>query len=188
MRGKWIQLQLILSLLAIFTLVLNVVPARADWQFESDNDRTGISTYASSFWAQGYGAVSYSKFMNISQDEGDYWGILTISCVRKKLNVVINVNTSGSGNEGVRFDNPGYINISLNGVPTKKYRTMGSEYGDTIYLTSPDSKTLVKFMMTKRYLSVAPRLKFSSQKVAMFFDVSGLSKGKTRFRYAGCLI
>jgi hypothetical protein len=188
MRGKWFHRPLLVAFPLIFALALNAAPSRADWQFESDNNRTGISTYASSFWAQGYGPVSYSKLMNISLDEGDYWGILTISCVRKKLNVVITVNISGSGNDGIRFDNPGYINISLSGIPTKKYRTMGSEYGDTIYLTSTDSKTLVKSMMTKSYLAVAPRIKFSSKKVAMFFDISGLSKAKTRFRYAGCSI
>ena len=188
MRCKWLPRPLIVVFSAIFALVLTSAPSTADWQFESDNNRTGISAYASSFWAQGYGPVAYSKLMNISLDDGDYWGILTVSCVRKKLNVVISVNISGSGNEGIRFDNPGYINVSLSGTPTKRYRTMGSEYGDTIYLTSTDSKTLVRSMMTRSYLAVAPRIKFSSKKVAMFFDISGLSKAKTRFKYAGCSI
>lgn len=174
-------------LLSIF-LAVGVVPAQAVWQFESDNKSSGLSAYASTFWAEGFGPVSWERLLNLPLDDGDLWATLTVGCVSKKLNVVIAVTQAGSGNDEIRLDNPGYLTITLNGLPAKRYRTVGSDYPDTFYLSNTDSKALVKTMLKRSYLTLSPRIKYSNKKLSMLFDVTALTKGKTRFKYAGCTI
>lgn len=178
------------SIIFLLTAALTFggTPSHAVWQFDSENSSSGLSAYASTFWADGFGPVSWERLLNLPLDDGDLWGTLTVSCIRKKPSVAITVQQAGSGNEELRFDDPGYLSITLNGLPAKRYRTIGSEYKDSFYINNTDSKTLVKNLMKRNFLSVAPRIKFSSKKVSMLFDVSGLSKGKTRFKYAGCSI
>ena len=180
------SLRVSLALLLSLVLSLPVSSVHADWQFESDNDRSGLSAYGSSFWAQGYGPVTYGKLMNLDMDEGDLWAAITVSCIRKRLYVSIRINQVGSGNQEIRLDDPGYVGVTISGVSEKRYRTEGSDYKDTLFIKSNDSKVLVKAMLGKSFLVVSPRIKSMNQRVRMLFDISSLSKGKTRFRYAGC--
>lgn len=187
-RVKLVRRRVSVIFLLATALVFSGTPSYATWQFESENSSTGLSAFASSFWAEGFGPVSWQRLLNLPMDDGDLWATLTVSCIRKKPTVAISVQQAGSGNQELRFDDPGYLSITLNGLPAKRYRTAGSEYKDSFYINNTDSKALVKSLTTRNYLSVTARIKYSTKKVSMLFDVSGLSKGKTRFKYAGCTI
>lgn len=180
--------RVLISLFVSTAFVLTSNPSQAVWQFDSENDRSGISAYAATYWAQGYGPVSLSRLMNLDMEESDLWGILTLSCQRRSLRASIGLYQAGSGNDSIRLDNPGYVTITLNSTAAKRYRTTGSDSADTFFLAQTDSKNLARAILSRSYLSISPRIKYSNKRVNMLFDVTSLSKGKTRFRYAGCTL
>ena len=180
------KFRLFITFLISFTLVFTGTPAQAVWQFDSENSRRGISAYAATYWAAGYGPVSLSRLMNIDMEDDDLWGVLTLSCESRSLRASIGLYQAGSGNDQIRLDNPGYVTITLNSTLAKRYRTTGSNYPDTFFIASTDSKNLARSMMSRSYFSITARVKWTSKRVNMLFDITGLSKGKTRFRYAGC--
>jgi len=180
------RLRLLVASLISFQLISTGTPAQAVWQFESENSRKGISAYATTLWAEGYGPVSLSRLMKIDMEEGDLWAVLSLSCSSRLLRASIGLYQAGSGNDPLRLDNPGYVTITLNGTAAKRYRTTGSDSTDIFFITNTDSKNLVRSMMSRSYLSISARVKSESKRVNILFDITGLSKGKTRFRYAGC--
>ena len=179
--------RILVVLVLLFSMILSITPTHAIWQFESENDRGRLSAYASSFWIEGIGPVSYEKFLNQELDEGTLWSVMTISCVRKSLAISISVGQAGSGNEDIKLDDPGYVDIRFDNAAQRRYRTYGT--GDQTTLAIYNGvKTLVSGMMSKKRLSASPRIKYSTKRIPLVFDISGLSKAKTRFRYAGCSI
>ena len=163
--------------------ILTPYQARA-WELNSENSRTGIITTASQFWVEGYGPVSAKQIFSGDFEDDLYWAALTLYCEKKSLKVVIFLYQVGSGHDELKLDDPGYISISLNGSPAKKYGTFGTGIPGTIAVKK-DAVALAKAMLTKRTFSTTLRIRYGDR-IPMKFTISDLSKARTRFKYAGC--
>ena len=154
------------------------------WDLNSENSRSGILTTASQFWVAGYGAVTAKQFFQGTFEDDIYWASLNLVCEKKKLSIYIYLTKTGSGHEDIRLDDPGYISLLFNGNTSKRYRTYGSGQKDVIVIQK-DAISLAKAMVGKSSLSTSLKPRYGNR-IQIKFDVSGLSKAKTRFKYAGC--
>jgi hypothetical protein len=164
-------------------------PAFAEWELESENKPSGVSTYATTFWLQGYGSINLDNLVRMEDrvDEGTYWSTLMLSCVRKKLIIGINLNVAGSGNREIVLDDPGFAYLRFNSSAQRRYKTYGTDLESSISFTA-EARNIVAQILKSKSLSVTLKDRNSRDKISMIFDVTGLSKAKTRFRYAGCKI
>jgi hypothetical protein len=165
-------------------LVSSQQPASAEWFLESQNSRSGVTTYASTFWIENFGPASLEDIEQEDLEEGTFWSILTASCVNKKLSFVITLEIAGSGNVDIRLDDPGYAFLKFN-LLTKRYRTAPSDFNASLSFVSDAKKILSDALRTSR-MSVTLRELSTRERVTAIFDLSGLSKAKARFRSAGC--
>lgn len=172
--------------LTSFSLLIGLLfpTASNSWYLNSDNSRSGIFTVASQFWVDGVGPVTTKQFFQGSFEDDQYWASLNLVCEKKKLSVNIYLTKTGSGHEDIRLDDPGYISLLFNGSMSKRYRTYGSGRKDFIVIQK-DAQALAKAMLSKRSMSTTLKPRFGNR-IPIKFDVSGLSKAKTRFKYAGC--
>jgi hypothetical protein len=185
-----LKMSLILRIVLILTLTLSLSlnsTASALWRLESVNNKSGLSAYATSFWLQGSGAVTFDTLMSKDVREGTYWAILMTSCIKKKLALSIVVNQSGSSNRAIRLDDPGFANIVFDDRVKKRYRTWGSGIDSSIGFLN-DAKKLVQEINKRKKMTTVLKLTSSNERILVTFDVSGLDKAKTRFRYAGCAL
>ena len=175
---------LLLSLLILFS---ESPSSRAEWEFESQNKPSGISSYATTFWVEGIGPISLDDLAQLEDEieEGSYWSTLMVSCVRKKLAVSINLNMAGSGNREIVLDDPGYAYLRFDSVTSRKYRTFGSDLPSSISF-STDAKAIVTYFIKSRTVATTVRDRVARERITIEFDVSSLAKAKARFRYAGC--
>lgn len=176
---------LLISLLTLALALGSTSVANAEWRFESKNERSGISTSATTYWVQGYGPVSFDELMSATQEDGAYWAILMVGCTEKRLYVSAIVNQFGSGHDEIRLDDPGYADIIFNNTIKKRFRTWGSGVSGTIGFIS-DAKKLTKEMLKRKSMSTVIKNNAKNQRIPLLFDVSQLSKASTRFKYAGC--
>ena len=172
------------------TLIFGVVmtsPANAVWEFESENRPSGISSYATTFWLEGEGAISFDDLVQIEDEieEGTYWATLTASCVKKKLLIGINLNMAGSANQDIVLDDPGFAYLRFDSSPLRKYRTYGSDLQSSINFSS-EARVISTNLMKANKLTLTVRDRIARERITMVFDVSGFAKAKSRFRYAGC--
>lgn len=177
--------------LLTLVLILGLTPtsANAQWELESENKPSGVSTYATTFWLQGYGPINLNNLVRMEDrvDEGTYWSTLMLSCIRKKLIIGINLNISGSGNRDIVLDDPGFAYLRFNSSAQRRYKTYGTDLESSLSFVS-EASSIVTQMMKSKNMSVTLKDRNSRDRVSMTFDVTGLSKAKTRFRYAGCRI
>jgi len=175
-----------LTALVSLSLLLGLLFPNASnsWELNSENSRSGIFTTASQFWVAGYGPVTPKRFFQGTFEDDIYWATLNLMCQKKKLSVYIYLTKTGSGHEDIRLDDPGYISLLFNGSISKRYRTYGSGQKDVIVIQR-DAVSLAKAMVSKTTLSTSLKPRFGNR-IQIKFDVSGLSKAKTRFKYAGC--
>jgi len=178
---------ILLTVVLIFGLTST--PASAEWEFESENKPSGVSTYATTFWLQGYGPINLNNLVRMEErvDEGTYWSTLMLSCIRKKMIIGINLNVAGSGNRDIVLDDPGFAYLRFNSSAQRRYKTYGTDLESSISFVA-DAGSIVSQILKSKNLSVTLKDRNSRDKVSMIFDVTGLSKAKTRFRYAGCKI
>lgn len=172
--------------MSILTLLTSIqIPYTANaWELNSENTRSGIVTSASSFWVEGYGPVTAKQIFSGDFEDDLYWASLSLYCEKKSLSVVIFLYQVGSGHDELKLDDPGYISISLNGAPAKRYRTYGTGISGTIAIKK-DAVALAKAMLSKRTLTTTLRIRYG-ERIPMKFTISDLSKSRTRFKYAGC--
>jgi hypothetical protein len=173
--------------LALLLSLSSTSAASASWRLESVNNRSGLSAYATTFWLQGSGSVDFETLMNENVPEGTYWAILMTSCIKKRLTITISVNQSGSGNADMRIDDPGYASVVFDDRVKKRYKTWGSGIESSIGFLS-DAKKLAIEMGKRKKMTTVLKLSSSNERLFIQFDISGLAKAKTRFRYAGCPI
>lgn len=175
--------------LALFFPLLLMSPASATWEFESENKPSGVSAYATTFWLEGTGPITLDDLVQVEDeiDEGSYWATLMVSCVKKKLQVGINLNMAGSGNREIVLDDPGFAYLRFDSLALRKYRTYGVDLPSSLYFSS-DAKAITTNLLKASSLSLTVRDRIARERIALKFDVSGFSKSKTRFRYAGCRI
>lgn len=176
------------SRLLISVLALSLAfptSTKANWDFRSENKSSGITAIANTYWLEGKGPVSIEELMLAETDEGSYWTILSLTCTRKKLVLGLNVNVSGSGNREVLLDDPGFTYLRFDSKPLKKFKTDGSDIPSTILFYSA-AKSIALKMKKAKSLSISVRDVNTRRTVLMRFDVSGITKGSTRFRSAGC--
>ena len=157
--------------------------ARA-WELNSENTRTGIVASAVQFWVQGIGPVTPSQFFNGEFEDNTYWASFILMCEKKKLTAYFNLEQTGSGHDEIKLDDPGYATLVFNGTTSKRYRTFGLGIPSSIAIQK-DAVALAKGMLSKQTLSTTLKLRFSNR-IPVKFNISGLSKAKTRFKYAGC--
>ena len=175
-----------ISAMSIGVMLLGLVstsPASA-WELSSENTRTGIVSSAVQFWVEGYGPVTPKQFFNGSFEDDTYWSTLVLMCERKKLTIYFNIEITGSGHEDFRLDDPGYVSVVYNGVTSKRYRTYGTGIPGTIAVQK-DAVAMAKAMLSKQTISTSFKIRFGSR-IPVKFNIAGLSKAKTRFKYAGC--
>lgn len=174
----------------IFVLVFSIIsasPSSAVWEFESENRPSGISSYATTFWLEGQGAISLDDLVQIEDEieEGTYWATLTVSCVKKKLLIGVNLNMAGSANQDIVLDDPGYAYLRFDTSSQRKYRTYGSDIQSSINFSS-EARVISTNLMKAGKLTLTVRDRIARERITMVFDVSGFAKAKSRFRYAGC--
>ena len=180
--------QKLISVTSILVLgIFLTSPASAVWEFESENRPSGISAYATTFWLEGEGAISLDDLVQNEDEieEGTYWATLTISCIRKKLLVGVNINMAGSANKDVVLDDPGFAYLRFDSSGLRKYRTYGSDVKSSINFSS-EARVISTNLMNSSKLTLAVRDRIARERNTMVFDVSGFAKSKSRFRYAGC--
>ena len=178
----------LLSVISLLALgIFPSSPASAVWEFESENRPSGISAYATTFWLEGEGAISLDDLVQNEDEieEGTYWATLTISCIRKKLLVGVNINMAGSANKDVVLDDPGFAYLRFDSSGLRKYRTYGSDVKSSINFSS-EARVISTNLMKASKLTLAVRDRIARERITMVFDVSGFAKAKSRFRYAGC--
>lgn len=181
---KWI------TEITVATLALSLLlppSANAAWNLESDNGTDGLTASASTFWIQRVGPVDFDELMTIDQEEGSYWATLTVLCTKKRLYVAMGINQFGSGHDDLKLDDPGFADLIFNNQFRKRFRTWGSGVPANIAF-STDANKLTREMLIRKTMSTVIRVKFSKERIPLLFDISKLSKAKTRFRYAGCKI
>lgn len=167
-------------------LISGTQPASADWELTSENRSSGITAYATVIWVDGYGAVPFDRFFQSTYYEGTLWSSLTLICSRKTLTASFNVQQSGSGNQSITLDDPGYISVLVDGVIPKRFRTYGTDYESSITIKQ-DAKSFAATLMNRKALSTTFKY-YPGKKINVRFDITGLAKAKTRFKYAGCTI
>lgn len=170
----------------IFALLMTslVQPSANAWELMSENKAGGLTAYATVFWVEGYGPVTSKQFFSGDFENDTYWSTLTLMCNKRKLSAFINISQSGSGHEDLSLDDPGYVSMVFNGTVSKRYRTWGSGVPATIAIQK-DASLFVKMALSKQTLSTSVKPKFKPR-IPLKFNISGLSKAKTRFKYAGC--
>jgi hypothetical protein len=176
--------KILVWLTPLMFIISSQQPASAEWFLESQNSRSGVATYASTFWIENFGPANLEDIEQEDLEEGTFWSILTASCVGKKLSFVITLEIAGSGNVDIRLDNPGYAYLKFN-LLTKKFRTSPSNFNASLSFVSDANKILSETLKTSR-LSITLRELSTRERVTAIFDLSGLSKAKARFRSAGC--
>jgi hypothetical protein len=178
---------LLVALSALVCNVLLVNNANAVWELESENKPSGVSAYATTFWLEGTGPISLDDLVQVEDEieEGSYWATLMVSCTKKKLLVGINLNMAGSANRDIVLDDPGYTYLRFDSSAQRKYKTYGSDLPSSLSFVS-DARAITTFLMKSNSMSITLRDRISRDRVLLKFDVSGFSKAKTRFRYAGC--
>lgn len=174
------------SLLSI-ALSTASIPAAKAWHLNSENKKTGVNSYASEFWVEGKGPITYEKFFGSKFDEGTPWATLTISCVQKTLAVTIAMNKAGSENLPISLDDPGSLAISLDNALPRKYKTNGTDL-DGVITIKDDASRLIKAFYAKRTASINLRELFTNKTFKLKFNVKGLTTAKSRFKTAGCSI
>lgn len=162
-------------------------PTFAAWELESENRPSGISAFATTFWLEGRGPISLDDLVQEEEgiEEGTYWASLMVSCVKKRLIIGVNLNMAGSANREISLDDPGYAYLRFDSLSLRKYRTIGVDLPSSINF-SVDARAIVSKMLTSKSVSLTVRDRVARERISMNFDVSGLSKAKSRFRYAGC--
>lgn len=173
--------------LAMAITFSNPIWASAEWDLRSENKSSGLTAIASTYWLENRGSVTFDDLVRVQSKEGSYWAILMLSCVRKSLLMGVSLNVTGSGNQEVLIDDPGYTYLRFNNKPLSKFKTSGSDIPSTIMLASPQKKIVPKLRKSNS-LSLAIRDVKARKTIQIRFDTSALSKASTRFRSAGCKI
>ena len=182
MRALWI------STLTSVLILSSATSARAEWLIESENKSSGLTTNASTFWAQRHGPLSFDEIMSIGGKDGDYFAILTITCSSKQLAISVSLSQFGSGHEEIRVDDPGFVDFIFNSQVKKRFRTRGEDYPANVSFTSTEARKLIKEALKRKSMSAVIRNNSTKERIPVLFDVTGLSKASSRFRFAGCKI
>jgi hypothetical protein len=87
--------------------------AKADWKFESDNKPSGLTAYASSYWINGIGPVNYYGLQNSDLEYETYYAALLIMCTKKKYTISMSLMQTGSNDDSMKFDDPGFLSLQF---------------------------------------------------------------------------
>ena len=180
MRALWI------STLTCVLILSSATSARAEWLIESENKSSGLTTNASTFWAQKHGPLSFDEIMSISGEDGDYFAILTITCSSKQLAITLGLSQFGSGHKEIRVDDPGFMDVIFNSQVKKRFKTRGQDYPGNFSFASTEAKKLIKEALKRKNMSTVIRNNSTKERIPVLFDVMGLSKATSRFKFAGC--
>jgi hypothetical protein len=176
------------SILVLIFSATSTALANAEWLIESENKKSGVSTNASVFWAEKFGPLDYDEILTVSGEDGDYFGIFTVACSNKTLAISLGLDHFGSGHEDIRIDDPGFVDVIFNNRFKKRFRTYGQDYPGNISFAGNDAKKLAQEILKRKTMSTVIRNNATKERIPVLFDVGGLSKAQTRFKYAGCKI
>jgi len=175
------------GLLALIIAITFNSPANADWRFESDNQPSGLTAYASSYWINGIGPVNYYGLTNSDLEYETYYAALLVQCSKKKYTVAMSLMQTGSAHESMSLDDPGFISLQFQGLNSSKkatYSTYGYGVEGTLFIKT-NTQSLVTNISKARTMKVQFR-KRSGKTLTATFDTRDLVLGKKRFAYAGC--
>ena len=181
-------LRKLVSTTLVGSLALIAMPtAHADWHLESNNSRSGLTAYASTYWVNGIGPVEYNALNYLKVPDNNYFAALMVQCTNKKYIVSMTLLQSGSAHDDLTLDDPGFtrvqfLNTSLNKKST--YRTYGTGIEGMLAIGT-NAQDFVANILKSRTVN-AQIVKRNGQAFKATFDVRDLKLAKTRFIYAGC--
>lgn len=179
----------LVTVLVASLLFFSISPARADWHLESENSRSGLSAYASTYWVDRIGPATYEGFSNYNIPFDTYFASFMVQCTKKKFLVSMSLMQTGSNHGSMVLDDPGFIRLQFSNSKLNKkvtYRTYGTGLEGSLAV-NVNAQDLVSNLLKSRNLKMQ-FVKRDQKILSATFDVRDLSLAKTRFAYAGCKI